>query len=129
MLLYSGGRHVMPPEAYFLGISTKVGVAGLIGSAVGMVLGTGKWWERGLRGIVGACVAYVAHVPTSKIMVGLVAWAIDKEHLPSPIEMEPVAAFFAGVVGMVLCQAVINAITAVRDKADDYVEHNMRGDE
>jgi len=29
---------------------------------------------------------------------------------------------------MIVCQAVINAVTAARDKADDYVEHKMDGD-
>ncbi len=118
----------MSSEAFFLGVSAKVGAAGLIGSAVGMVLGTGKWWERLIRGVVGAAVAYVAHVPTSKFMIGLMAWVVDREYLPTPAEMEPVSAFFAGVVGMIVCQAVINAITAVRDRADDYVEHKMDGD-
>lgn len=47
---------------------------------------------------------------------------------PTPLEMEPVAAFLIGVVGMVACQAAINAVTAVRDMADDFVEHGVDQD-
>ena len=107
-----------------IGISTKVAVGGVVGSAVGMVLGVGAWWERITRGVVGAASAYVGQPVAAKMLIGMADIVLEREHLPTPAEMEPVAAFLIGVVGMVACQAAINAMTAVRDKADDFVEHH-----
>ena len=115
-------------ETVILGVSAKVVVAGAVGSAVGMVLGTGRWWERILRGLVGSASAYVGHPVAAKLLIGLAALALDEKHLPTPAEMEPVAAFLIGVVGMIGCQAAVNAVTAVRDRADDFVEREARGE-
>ena len=111
-----------------IGITSKAAIGGAIGSAIGTVLGTGTWWERILRGLVGAGAAYVGHHPTAMIMTGLLDTILDPPHLPTWSEMEPIAAFGIGIVGMVACQAAVNAMTAVRDKADDYVEHKMDAD-
>ena len=116
-------------ETVILGVSTKVLVAGAVGSAVGMVLGTGRWWERLMSGLVGAASAYVGHPVAAKLLVGSAGLVLDDKHLPTPFEMEPVAAFLIGVVGMVACQAAINAVTAVRDRADDFVEHRVKPDQ
>lgn len=113
-------------ETVILGVSAKVIVAGAVGSAVGMVLGTGRWWERLIRGLVGAVSAYIGHPVAAKLLVGLAGLALDDRHLPTSLEMEPVAAFLIGVVGMVACQAAVNAVTAVRDKADDFVEREVK---
>jgi hypothetical protein len=112
-------------ETVILGVSAKVVVAGAVGSAVGMVLGTGRWWERLVRGIVGAACAYVGHPVAAKLLLGFAGMVVDDKHLPTAVEMEPVAAFLIGVVGMVACQAAINAVTALRDKADDLVETSI----
>ena len=114
-------------EPVFLGLSVKVIVAGAVGSAVGMVLGTVRWWERVTRGLVGAASAYVWHPVAAKILIGTAALLLEDKHLPSPAEMEPVAAFLFGVVGMIACQAAINTVTAVRDRADDLVEREVKG--
>lgn len=116
----------MSETTFIFGVSTKVVVAGVVGSAVGMVLGHGRWWEKLTRGVVGMATAYVGFGVTAKMLVGLLDIALDEKHLPSPTEMEPVAAFLIGVVGMVACQAAINAMTAVRDKADDMVETTVK---
>ncbi|MBT9293344.1 hypothetical protein, partial [Prosthecodimorpha staleyi] len=69
------------------------------------MLGTGRWWERVTRGLVGAANAYVWHPVAAKILIGTSALLLEDKHLPSPAEMEPVAAFLFGVVGMIACQA------------------------
>lgn len=118
----------MAHEIAALGMSYKAAIAGGIGGAVGSVLGRGRWWERVARSVVGTMMAYVGHHVTAKILVGVVGIAIADPHLPTVAEMEPVAAFLIGLVGMVACQAAINAMTAVRDHADDYVEHKLEVD-
>lgn len=112
-----------------LGVSTKVATASLVGGAIGSVLGQGRWWERMLRGLVGSATAYVGHHVTATILVALLDIPFDPPNLPTVEEMEPVAAFLIGLVGMVLCQAVINAMMAVRDRADDFVDQRMGHDE
>lgn len=115
--------------ATIVGISAKTLIAGAVGSAIGMVLGTGTWWERLLRGVVGAATAWVGHGVAAKLLVGLAGIVIAAEHLPTPAEMEPVAAFMIGIVGMVACQFAVNLVTAARDRADDFVEHHLEGDD
>jgi hypothetical protein len=115
----------MSDTAFFLGVSAKVAIGATIGGAVGMVMGSGAWWEKLLRGLVGVGSAYVGHTVSAKIMIGFLATVIDEKHLPTVNEAEPVAAFLIGVVGMIACQAAVNAMTAVRDKADDFVDHRL----
>lgn len=114
-------------EAMFLGVSVKVVVATSIGGAFSAVLGAGKWWEKALRGVIGVGVAYVGHHVAAIVLVGLLDYVLDPPNLPRVDEMEPVAAFLAGLIGMVLCQAIVNAATAARDVADDLVEDKLGG--
>lgn len=118
-----------PPTAELWGLlSIKVALASVMGSAVGAVLGTGKWWERALRGTVGIVSAIVGHKVAAMVLVGLLALLIDEKYLPTVADMEPAAAFMIGVVGMVFCQAAINYMTALRDRADDFVDHQIKDD-
>lgn len=123
--MYGGAGMSGGGEAMVLGISTKVLVATSIGGAVSTVLGGGRWWEKMLRGVVGVGVAYVGHHVTAIILIGLLDYILDPPNLPTVPEMEPVAAFLAGLIGMVLCQALVNAATAARDVADDFVEQKL----
>ena len=77
-------------EPVFLGLSVKVIVAGAVGSAVGMVLGTGRWWERITRGLVGAASAYVWHPVAAKLLVGSAGLVLDDKHLPTPLDFSTV---------------------------------------
>lgn len=115
-------------EIAAIGMTYKAAGAGIIGGAVGSILGSGRWWERASRSLVGTVTAYVGHHVAAKILVGLLDIVLDAPHLPTVGEMEPVAAFLIGLVGMVACQAAINAMTAVRDHADDFVEAHTKPD-
>lgn len=117
-----------PETAAFLGLAKPTLIAGLLGAAAGSILGPGPWWQRLTRGGVGTITAYAGHHVTAMILCGLVDMVLDAPWVPSIAEMEPVAAFLVGLVGMVVCQAAINAATAARDKADDFVEHRMGRD-
>ena len=114
-------------DVLLLGVSSKVALAGAVGSAVGMVLGEGRWWERVTRGTVGVASAWVGHGFAAKIMVGLFGVLIDAKYLPSASDAEPVAAFVIGLVGMIACQAAINYMGRVRDLADDVADKQLTG--
>lgn len=116
-------------EVMVIGMTTKAIAGGVIGSAIGTVLGGGTWWERSLRGVVGMTTCYIGYHVVAKILVGLISIPIPAAYLPSVDEMEPAACLLCGMVGMVACQALVNAATAVRDRADDFVEHKLGGDD
>lgn len=116
------------PEIMVIGMTTKALAGGIIGSAIGTVLGGGTWWERILRGTAGLATCYVGYQVVAKILVGLISIPIPAPYVPTLAEMEPAACLLCGLVGMVTCQALVNAATAVRDRADDFVEHKLGHD-
>lgn len=115
----------MAQEVAFIGVTYKVAFSSVVGGAVSAVLGTGEWWEKVLRGSVGATVAMIGHHVTAKILVGLVDIFLDAPHIPEVAEMEPVAAFLVGLIGMTLCQMAINAARSARDHVPDFIEDKL----
>lgn len=111
-----------PTTMTMLGVTTKALAGGCVGAAVSMILGAGPWWQRLTRGVVGAAAAYFGHTPAAKLLVGLIDIGLDAPHLPSVAEMEPVAAFAIGVVGLVMAQSLMIAALRLRAHADDLVD-------
>lgn len=118
----------VPAEIMVIGMTTKAVAGGVIGSAIGTVIGGGTWWERAARGIAGLATCYVGYQIVAKILVGLISIPIPAPYVQTVPEMEPASCLLCGLVGMVVCQALVNAATAVRDHADNYIEHKIDGD-
>lgn len=112
-----------------MGVTYTVASAGVIGGAVSAALGPGKWWEKVLRGIVGTTTAAFGHHVTAIVMVGLLDIPFDAPNLPTVREMEPIAAFLVGLIGMSLCQMAVNSARAARDHVPDYIEGKLDQDE
>ena len=119
----------MAQEIAALGITYKVAFSSVIGGAVSAVLGSGAWWEKVLRGIVGTTVAGIGHGVAAKILVGILDIPFDAPNLPTPSEMEPIAAFIAGLVGMSLCQMAVNLARTIRDHVPEFVDEKLVGEE
>jgi hypothetical protein len=115
-------------EPIILGIGIKAFTGAALGSAAGMVLGTGTIFERLVRGTVGAGAAYIGHPMTAKIFLGVLSYGLPKEYLPMPSDMEPVSAFFIGLVGMVVCQAAINMVSEFRDDTRTIIKRRIDKD-
>ena len=115
----------MAQEIAALGITYKVAFSSVIGGAVSAVLGQGAWWEKILRGVVGTTVAGIGHGVAAKVLVGILDIAFDAPNLPAPSEMEPIAAFLAGLVGMSLCQMAVNAARVARDHVPEFIEEKL----
>lgn len=115
----------MAQEIAALGITVKVAYSSAIGGAISAVLGAGKWWEKALRGGVGTTVAAIGHHVSAKILVGLLGLILSEKTLPTVEEMEPVAAFLVGLIGMTLCQLAVNAARAARDHVPDFIEDKL----
>lgn len=118
----------MAQEIAALGITVKVAYSSAIGGAVSAVLGAGKWWEKALRGGVGTTVAAIGHHVAAKILVSLLGIIMSEKMLPTVEEMEPVAAFLVGLVGMTLCQLAVNAARAARDHVPEFIGDQLDGD-
>lgn len=112
-----------------IGIAPKVLAASAVGAAVGMVLGTGKLWERLVRGTVGCAVALIGHPVGGKVLGGVLNLVLADKWMPTQTDLDVLAGFAFGLVGMVACQAAINAMTAVRDHADEFVEERIGGED
>lgn len=112
-----------------MGVTYTVASAGVIGGAVSAAMGPGRWWEKFLRGVVGTTVAAVGHHVTAIILVGVLDVPFDPPNLPTVQEMEPVAAFLVGLIGMSLCQMAVNAARAARDHVPDYIEDKLNPEE
>lgn len=123
----------MAQEIAALGITYKVAFASSIGGAVSAVLGQGRWWEKILRGVVGTTVAAIGHHVSAKILVGVVDVFLDPPHVPDVSEMEPVAAFLVGLVGMALCQMAVDVGRRLRRSVpsliEDRIDHLAGADE
>lgn len=111
-----------------LGIAPKVIASSVVGSAVGMVLGTGRWWERVARGVIGCAVALIGYPIGARLLGAVLDIALPDKWMPPMADLDALAGLTFGLVGMIACQAAINAVTAIRDHADDFVEDHMGGD-
>lgn len=116
-------------DAALFGVTYRVILASCVGGSVSAVLGHGRWWEKALRGAVGATVALIGHHVTAQILVGLLDFPFDAPNLPTVSEMEPVAAFAVGLVGMMACQTAINTARVVRNTLPDVVEDRLKDDD
>lgn len=116
-------------EPLFLGISAKMILGASVGSAIGMVLGNGSRREQWLRGISGLTMAYLGAEPAAKVIVALLAVPLPEKFLPNYGELVAITAVFFAVVGLVMCQAAMNFVTAFRDRADDFVDHRLDRDD
>lgn len=105
-----------------LGIAPKVLASSIVGSAVGMVLGSGAWWERLTRGFVGCAAAIFGHPIGGRVLGAGLDIALPDKWMPPQPDLDVSAGFLIGLVGMIACQAAINAVTAAKEKVDDVVD-------
>lgn len=124
----ANGNIDMAHEVAVLGVTYRVLLSSLVGGSVSAVLGSGRLWEKALRGIVGATTALIGHHVTAQILVSLLDIPFGPPNLPSVPDMEPVAAFVVGLVGMMLCQAAINTARVARDTLPEVVEDKLGHD-
>ena len=105
-----------------IGIAPKVLASSIVGSAVGMVLGSGAWWERLTRGFVGCAAAIFGHPIGGRLLGAGLDVALPDKWMPPQPDLDVSAGFLIGLVGMIACQAALNMVTVVKDKAEDIVD-------
>lgn len=115
-----------PATMTVLGIAPKVLVAACVGGAVSMVLGGGAWWERLTRGLAGPVVGLLLY----PIGAHLLGWGLSRflepEWMPSPTDLDVAAGIGIALLGIIACQALLNAGKAAIDDADDLVHSALK---
>lgn len=105
-----------------IGIAPKVLASSIVGSAVGMVLGSGAWWERLTRGFIGCAAAIFGHPIGGRLLGAALDVVMPDKWMPPQADLDVSAGFLIGLVGMIVCQAAINAVTAAKEKTGEIVE-------
>lgn len=116
----------MAGDIVILGVSTKVALSGVFGAAIGSVLGTGTWWERVIRGLVGLAFCYAGYDIFAHILRGFLSYIIPLQFLPSITDFHPATALFSGILGLLICQTVINVLSAISYAAPQYVTEKIK---
>lgn len=115
-----------PATMTILGIAPKVVAAACVGGAVSMVLGGGKWWERLTRGLAGPIAGILLYPIGSKIIGWALSRGIGPEWMPTPTDLDVAAGIGIALLGIIGCQALLNAGAAAVDDADDLIHAALK---
>lgn len=108
-----------------IGVKVTAIVWGLLGGATAAALGPGSWQNRVTTAIVGGVFAVAFGPPVAHLVDAVEAerWGLTLN------EIEPGMIYLCGIVGMMACGTVLEAMKRVRQKAPDLVDRAMPKDD